>query len=384
MQTQNATSLSFNVAIVARNGGKKVHASSAYQSGTKVQATYEIAVMGRSYYRSAERLYDERSGKTYDFTRKEDVRFTDVWVPEQAPDHLGSRQTLWNAIEQIEKRKDAQLARDFTCALPRTLNMEQHISILREFCEQHFLSRNLIADIAIHNKQASDGGDNSHAHMLVTTRPVNPDGTFGNKDRTLNTKETLLQWRRSFQELCNRYLEDADSTQRVSLESFETRGIDRMPTVHLGHEAWQLESKGVKTRPGAINRTAYHVNHLRDLLQREGLDIRPVPESLPPSDRQNRRGLAELARPGDTGGDSSADHQRRVREMMQSLKAPVVQARLALTHKMNQFKTWWEERQRTRLPQEKQGDSVFDRHQTGNLGTFARLLHTEKDKDHER
>lgn len=389
MQANSVTSLHFNVRNISRSGSQKALASAAYRSGTRLRAAQKarvehgISVVARASYRSGESLHDERTGQTYDFRRKEDVRFTAVWTPDQAPDSLKNRETLWNTIEQIEKRKDAQLAKDFTAALPRTLNLEQHIAILREFCEKEFLSRDLIVDVAAHNKRASDQGENPHAHIMVTTRSVNPDGTFGNKDRSLDKKETLREWRQSFQDICNRHLEDAGSTQRVSLDSFKTRGIDRMPTVHLGHEAWQSEAKGIQTRPGDINRTAYHVNSLRDMLNQQGMDVRPVQEPLP--DQQNSRGLAELTHQDETGGESSGGHDGHVRHMMQSLATPVVQARLALSHKMNQLRTWWEERQQTRLPEPQPPETVFNRHQPENLRASARLLHTEKEEeDHER
>jgi len=105
-------------------------------SGTVISRSQGRSAVACAAYRAAERLHDERYDKTHDYSRKEDVAYTEILLPEGAPAWMQDRQTLWNAVESCEKRKDAQLAREFNFALPRELNLEQNIALAREFVQQ--------------------------------------------------------------------------------------------------------------------------------------------------------------------------------------------------------------------------------------------------------
>ena len=69
-------------------------------------------------YRSGEQVADERTGRTHDYTGKSDIYGSEILLPEGAPERLGDRVTLWNEVERVEKRKDAQLSREVMVALP--------------------------------------------------------------------------------------------------------------------------------------------------------------------------------------------------------------------------------------------------------------------------
>src|SRR5690554_8142517 len=86
-------------------------------------------------YRAAERLSDERLGRDHDFTNKAGVVHSEIMLPEGAPGHLADRETLWNAVEAGEVRKDAQLARDVEFAIPREMNEEIGRASCRERVE---------------------------------------------------------------------------------------------------------------------------------------------------------------------------------------------------------------------------------------------------------
>ena len=74
-------------------------------------------------YRAAEKMVDERTGLTHDFTQKEhDVAHAEILLPEGAPAWMAERSELWNHVEHIEKRKDAQLAREFNITLPKEIH----------------------------------------------------------------------------------------------------------------------------------------------------------------------------------------------------------------------------------------------------------------------
>ena len=88
-------------------------------SGTVISRAQGRSAVACAAYRSGSKLHDEYYNKTYDYTKKEDVVFTQILTPDNAPEHFKDRQNLWNVVEKGEKRKDAQLAREFTISLPR-------------------------------------------------------------------------------------------------------------------------------------------------------------------------------------------------------------------------------------------------------------------------
>ena len=70
-------------------------------------------------YRAGVCLRDERQGIEHDYTRRHGVVHTELVLPEGAGEW--SRAGLWNAAEQVEKRKDARTAREWEVALPDEL-----------------------------------------------------------------------------------------------------------------------------------------------------------------------------------------------------------------------------------------------------------------------
>ena len=86
------------------------------------------------------------------------------------PDWMADREKLWNAVEAVEKLKDAQLAREFQIALPRELTLKQNIELAREFVQREFVARGMVADFAIHNDKGKDGEPQPHIHVLLTLR----------------------------------------------------------------------------------------------------------------------------------------------------------------------------------------------------------------------
>ena len=84
-------------------------------------------------------------------SKKQDVASTEILLPENAPEWMADRENLWNAVEANEKRKDAQLAREFNFALPRELTLEQNIELAREFVKETFVNQGMVADLCIHN-----------------------------------------------------------------------------------------------------------------------------------------------------------------------------------------------------------------------------------------
>ena len=195
-------------------------------------------------YRTGERMHDIRLDQTFDFTRKQDVVYTEVMLPEHAPQEWSSPELLWNAVEAAERRKDAQLAREVQISLPCELSREQNIELAREFAQEQFISRGMVAHVSIHEK-----GNNPHAHIMLTTRECDASG-FTLKNRDWNDKDLLLEWRKEWELVQNRHLERHYEQERVpeherqyvDCRSLEEQGIEREPQIHMGR-AYEIEQR---------------------------------------------------------------------------------------------------------------------------------------------
>lgn len=239
------------------------------------------SAVGSAAYRSGEKLKNEYDGIEHDYTKKGGVVYSEVMLCENAPKEYKDRSTLWNAVERIEKNSSAQLAREYEVALPVELNREEQIQLVRDFTKANFTDKGMCADFAIHDK----GDGNPHAHIMLTIRPIEKDGTWGakavneyvlnkNGERILqkidkqnrkiykrvkkdttdwNTKEFLQNTRSDWAAKVNTELKRRNIPQRVDHRSLKEQGVDRVPTIHEGG-ARKLEKRGIKTDRGKINR----------------------------------------------------------------------------------------------------------------------------------
>lgn len=217
-----------------------------------------------SAYRSGEYMLDERTGVEHDYTKKSGIDHTEIILPAHSPEHFSSRSVLWNEVERIEKRKDAQLCREVELALPRELSNDQKIKLVQDYTKDNFVAKGMIADIAIHHME----GDNPHAHILLTTREVTEQG-FGQKNREWNNRELLKDWRKSWAEYANQSLAQNNLKERIDHRSLKEQGIEREPTIHMGKDTTAMERKGVQTEKGNINRQIAQDNKLRQELTYE-------------------------------------------------------------------------------------------------------------------
>ncbi len=183
-------------------------------------------------YRSSEKLLDERTGNVHDFTKKSDVVDKEILLPKDAPSSLSNRQTLWNAVEQAENRKDAQVAREINVALPKELSTEQNWSLLKDFVQKTYVDKGMIADVAFHRGHKG-GEEQPHGHVMLTMREVTPEG-FGPKVRAWNNKELLTTWREQWAEHCNRELARQGFDIRIDHRTLEAQGINLEPQSKIG------------------------------------------------------------------------------------------------------------------------------------------------------
>ena len=264
-----------SIKVISRGKGKSAVAAAAYRAGEKIK--------------------NEFDGETHDYTRKGGVVHTEILLPDHAPAEYADRATLWNAVEKIEKAKNAQLAREIELALPRELTREQGISLVREYVKRHFVAAGMCADVCLHDT----GGGNPHAHIMLTMRPFDERDAWGAKQKKeyildrdgnkiydpkkrqykcksvpatdWNEQTKAEEWRAAWAQFCNQALEQNGHTERIDHRSYERQGIDQIPTVHLGVAASAMEKRGIRTERGDLNREIEITNKsLRQLKARIG------------------------------------------------------------------------------------------------------------------
>jgi hypothetical protein len=104
-------------------------------------------------------------------------------------------------------------------------------------------------DVSVH--RPGQGGDtrNHHAHLLCTTRRLQPNG-FQEKTRELDDMKNgeVIYWRERWATLTNERLKERGSPERGDHRTLEAQGIDRVPTVHKGRLLTAIERRGIETR----------------------------------------------------------------------------------------------------------------------------------------
>ena len=252
----------FHADLIRRSNGQSAVAAAAYRAGEKLHCDYY--------------------GNDADYTKKSGVICSEILLPSHAPKEYADRETLWNAVEQVEKNKNAQLAYSYDIALQNELTMEENIAIARRFLQEQFVSKGMIVDFAIHAPDPQGGGiPNPHVHVLCPVRPIDESGKWGakqhreyvldeNGNRVLDEagnyvfnavattdwgeKETLLHWREEWTSYVNRAFKEKSLPCRIDHRSYADRGIDETPTVHEGPTVRAMEAKGIRTNVGDLNR----------------------------------------------------------------------------------------------------------------------------------
>ena len=262
-----------NIRIVQRSKGSSAVAGAAYQAG--------------------EKLFSEYDQKNKDHRRKQkEVVYTEIMLPTNAPPEYADRATLWNSAEEVEKQWNSQLARRFVVALPREVPMEMYPQMMQEYCREHFVSKGMCCDFAIHDPDPL--GHNPHCHIMLTMRAIDENGKWMPKSRKVydldengeriklpsgrwkshkedtvdwNEQYHAEEWRHGWEVVQNKYLELAGSAERVDMRSYERQGLDIIPTVHMGAAVSALERKGIETNIGNLNRDIKAANRMMNAIR---------------------------------------------------------------------------------------------------------------------
>lgn len=255
-----------------------------YHNSTKIiSRSAGRSAVGASAYRSGEKMLNEYDGIEHDYFRKQGVVYSDILLPLQAKEGLKSRTVLWNEVEKIEKSKNSQLAREVEVALPKELNRDEQIQLIKSYVQDNFVNRGMCADINMHDK----GDGNPHAHVMLTMRPINENGEWGAKAKKeyildksgkkiklksgqyksrkiettdWNTKEFLQSYREDWAKKINDKLEELGIEERVDHRSYKERGIEKIPLIHEGATARKIEKRGKVSNRIEINRQIKAIN----------------------------------------------------------------------------------------------------------------------------
>ena len=165
----------------------------------------------KSSYISRCTLTSEYTGETYKPKYHEDLVHSEISLPEHAPKEFADRSILWNSVEQVEKNKNAQLARMVKLNMPNAWSYDLAVATVRDYVQEHFVSKGMCAEWA---------------------------------ERINTTNEQI------------------GLDEKWEHRSYKEQGIDRLPTIHLGAVASALERKGIRTERGDMNRFITEHNRL--------------------------------------------------------------------------------------------------------------------------
>ena len=226
-------------------------------------------IVASASYRSDEALYSERTDEKIKFRNHTVKPESMILTPQHAPDWTKDRQRLWNEVDKVEKHnaktKNPRLAKEVLLSLPNDFDREVQTELTKDFIKSEFVDKGMVADISIHR----DDMNNPHAHVLLTQRPFNADGTWGKKTKTktrydenghaiLNQNGNKVRKQERFADFdfkevrkhwelkLNQYSEREQSLRRYDSRSFEDQRLEKIAEIPLTREEYRLEKNEQK------------------------------------------------------------------------------------------------------------------------------------------
>ena len=242
------------------------------------------SAVASSAYMAAISLHSERLGRTFHYCNKEEVVFSEVLLPENAPAEYKNPEVLWNAVERKENKVNSRFARQYIVCLPKEWSRAECIEHTREFIQKALVDKGIIAQWAFHNKE-----NNPHVHIQCPMRGVTKNGAWAQMERKeylldekgnkipeidpltgeqkirirnrngristeklykrvtvqsneWNSRRFLKEVKKHWAETCNKYLPEEE---RIDYRSHKERGINRVPLIHerRGCEEDKLENE---------------------------------------------------------------------------------------------------------------------------------------------
>ena len=249
-----------------------------------LKASSGRSAVAAAAYQSAQKLRDDSLGMTFQYRHKEEVVFSEILLPSNAPAAYADRETLWNAVQKKENKPNSHVARQFVIAMPKEWTQEESISRAREFIQKNLVDAGMAVDWAFHLKK-----DNPHLHCLCTNRGFKKDGSWDARERkeyaldengqripeidpktgeqkirsrtrngsvttekiwkrvtvqsnNWNTRQFLRDLKKSWVEYCNSHLQGESQIDNRSTHEQES---NRIPLLHEGPEARAALERGI-------------------------------------------------------------------------------------------------------------------------------------------
>ena len=236
-----------------------------HMSFSNISAGKGRSAIASAAYRSGKKLFDQKERRSYFYARSV-MPESFILTPKNAPEWASDRERLWNEVERKDRRANSRYAKEFNVALPVELSEDEQKELLTKYVQENFVDEGMVADVAIHR----DHEENPHAHVMLTNRPFNPDGSWGLKSKTQyvldkNGKQLLTkngnpkqrkiwlvdwdkpgkveEWRHAWAEEVNSLFQAKGMPERISEKSYEEQGIEKTPTKHEGHNSQTKERK---------------------------------------------------------------------------------------------------------------------------------------------
>ena len=233
------------------------------------------SVIAAAAYRHACKMVDDQTGQVHDYTRKQGLESSSIYLPKDVVDDLSEwatdRNKLWNKAEAAERRKNSRLGREITLALPAELSPEQRRGLAGRMAQALADRYGVAVDVAIHLPGREGDQRNHHAHILMTTRRIVREG-FGSKVRELDDQKQgpteVEHIRAEWERLANQALKQAGRRERIDHRSLKDQGLERAATCHMGPSATALERRGIATYWGNHNRAVVAQNWAYALMLR--------------------------------------------------------------------------------------------------------------------
>lgn len=226
-----------------------------YHFSAKMLSRASRNTVGAIAYRAGCKLYDERTGESFDYRHKA-VEHVELLLPKDAPawavdiqklivaDRQKGVQALCNIVESPEKRIDSQVWREFEFALHRELTKEQNMALAREFVQDQICFRGMAAQLNFHfDVDKKTGDETPHCHATMTMRRLEEDGLSPKKEEAWNKKELLLDLRIKWEEYSNFHLKFNGYDIRIDHRSNKDRGIGLEPQPKLGKGILEQERR---------------------------------------------------------------------------------------------------------------------------------------------
>src|SRR5215472_11462923 len=240
------------ISTVGRGSGRRATAAAAYRSG--------------------ERIRDQRSGELHNFSRRRDVLHSEIFLPGQFDGSpvawARDRESLWNAAEHVEKRYNANTAREYEVTLPHELDAERRIALARAFAREIAERYKIAVDLAVHEPRPDGDSRNFHAHLLTTTREITTTGLGAKVGLDMSARERgrrdLPDHRHEYRSVRERWaaltndaLREANLTARVDHRSLAEQGLDKEPQPRIPIKHFKMEQRGIRSEVAERLRAEY-------------------------------------------------------------------------------------------------------------------------------